>query len=96
MEAGMLTYLMTREQFLGLVRHGITFIGGIIVAKGNFDPSTLDTFTGVGVALAGLIWSAMADEKRVTPERILALMQPSKVEAIEKIVAKAETPATKT
>ena len=28
---------ITKEQFLGIVRHGLTFVGAILVAKGQVD-----------------------------------------------------------
>ena len=87
MEMTMLNF-MTKEQFLGLVRHAVTFLGGVIVAKGNFDPTVLDTVAGIGVSIAGLVWSAMAPEKTMNAERILAAMHPEKVQAIEKAIDK--------
>jgi hypothetical protein len=90
MEVPMLGYLISKEQFLGLVRHAITFIGGIIVAKGNLDPSALDTIVGVAVSVAGLIWSLMSEEKTLTPSRIVATLEPNKMAAIDKILSKTE------
>ena len=54
---------LTKEQFLGVVRHGITFIGGIFVTKGLIDDSILTEVMGGAVALAGAIWSIIAKNK---------------------------------
>jgi hypothetical protein len=86
----MLGYLINKEQFLGLVRHAITFIGGIIVAKGNLDPSALDTIVGVAVSIAGLIWSFMSEDKTASASRIVAALEPNKMAAIEKVLSKTE------
>ena len=33
---------LTKDQVMGIVRHSLTFIGGIVVAKGYIDNSTVD------------------------------------------------------
>ena len=61
---------MGKEQFLGFIRHVVTFLGGVIVAKGNLDPMAVETIGGVLVTIAGLVFSFMAPEKSssVAPE----------------------------
>jgi hypothetical protein len=51
---------LTKEQLLGIVRHTITFVGGIIVMKGLVDESTMTEITGGVLTLAGAIWSIIA------------------------------------
>ena len=48
---------LTKEQILGIVRHGLTFIGGILIAKGLIDESTATEIIGGVITLAGTIWS---------------------------------------
>ena len=48
---------LTKEQILGIVRHGLTFIGGILIAKGLIDESTVAEVVGGIITLAGTIWS---------------------------------------
>jgi hypothetical protein len=48
---------LTKEQILGIVRHGLTFIGGILIAKGLIDESTATEIIGGIITLAGTIWS---------------------------------------
>ncbi len=37
---------LTKEQVLGIVRHSLTFIGGIFVMKGLIDDATLTEIVG--------------------------------------------------
>jgi hypothetical protein len=48
---------LTKEQILGIVRHGLTFIGGILITKGLIDESTATEIIGGIITLAGTIWS---------------------------------------
>jgi hypothetical protein len=54
---------LTREQVLGIVRHTLTFVGGIIVTKGLIDESTLTEIVGAAVTLTGAIWSVITKNK---------------------------------
>jgi hypothetical protein len=51
---------MKKEQILGIARHALTFIGGILVTKGLFDEATWAELSGTAITLAGLIWSVIA------------------------------------
>jgi hypothetical protein len=53
----------SKEQLLGIVRHSLTFIGGILVTKGLIDETLLIEFTGGVIALAGTIWSIVEKNK---------------------------------
>jgi hypothetical protein len=48
---------LTKEQILGIVRHSLTFIGGIFVMKGMLDESTIELIAASSVTLVGAIWS---------------------------------------
>ena len=54
---------LTKEQLLGIVRHTITFIGGILITKGYIDDSILAEVAGGATAFAGAIWSIIAKNK---------------------------------
>jgi hypothetical protein len=54
---------LTKEQILGIVRHGLTFIGGILIAKGLIDESTATEIIGGVITLAGTIWSIIEKNK---------------------------------
>ena len=51
---------LTKEQILGIVRHGLTFIGGILITKGLIDEATATEIIGGVITLAGTIWSVIA------------------------------------
>ena len=55
---------LTKEQILGIVRHGLTFIGGILVTKGLFDASVWAEISGSVITLAGLIWSVVDKKEK--------------------------------
>ena len=54
---------LTKEQLLGIVRHAITFIGGILVMKGLLDESMVQEILGGATTLAGAIWSVVDKNK---------------------------------
>lgn len=49
-----------KEQVLGLIRHTLTFVGGIAVAKGLIDGAVVPEILGAIVTLIGSIWSVMS------------------------------------
>ena len=53
----------TKEQILGIVRHVLTFGGGLVVANGLIDEAVAQSIIGSVLALIGTIWSV--DAKRV-------------------------------
>jgi len=48
---------------LGIVRHSLTFIGGILVMKGVVDDALLNELVGGVITLAGTIWSVVEKNK---------------------------------
>lgn len=50
---------MRKLQILAVVRHTLTFIGGILVVKGTIDESTVNEISGSAITLVGLIWSLL-------------------------------------
>jgi hypothetical protein len=54
---------LTKEQVLGIVRHALTFVGGIVVMKGLIDETTVTEIIGGVVTLTGTIWSVIAKNK---------------------------------
>jgi hypothetical protein len=48
---------MTKEQIQGIVRHVLTFVGGILVLQGVVEESLLNELIGGVVALSGTLWS---------------------------------------
>ena len=50
---------LTREQLLGIIRHALTFAGGILIAKGLMDETMVTELVGATMTLAGSIWSVV-------------------------------------
>jgi hypothetical protein len=50
---------LTKEQVLGIVRHALTFIGGIVVMKGWADDAMVTEIIGGVMTLTGAIWSVI-------------------------------------
>jgi hypothetical protein len=48
---------LTQEQVLGIVRHTLTFVGGIVIARGLVDQSVVTEIIGGAVTLVGAVWS---------------------------------------
>lgn len=48
---------LTKEQVLGIIRHALTFVGGIVVMKGLVDETTVTEIVGGVMTLTGTIWS---------------------------------------
>jgi hypothetical protein len=48
---------LTKEQVLGIVRHTLTFVGGIVVMKGLVDEASVTEIIGGVMTLTGTIWS---------------------------------------
>lgn len=48
---------MKKEQILGIVRHLLTFVGGIVVVKGYMDNGMVTEIIGAVMTLAGAVWS---------------------------------------
>jgi hypothetical protein len=54
---------MKKEKTLGVVRHVLTFVGGIVVMKGFASDSTVQEIIGTALTLVGSIWSVVSKQK---------------------------------
>lgn len=50
---------MNKEQVLGVLRHSLTFLGGILLAKGLVDEATFIELSGALITLVGGLWSVL-------------------------------------
>ena len=54
---------LTKEQVLGIIRHTLTFVGGIVIARGLVDETLVTEITGGVLTLTGAIWSIISKNK---------------------------------
>jgi hypothetical protein len=55
--------IMTKEQVLGIVRHVLTFVGGVLVAKGLATDVMSNELIGAAMTLVGGVWSIISKNK---------------------------------
>lgn len=51
---------MNKEQKLGVIRHVLTFVGGILLAKGLVDESLMTDLVASIMVIIGGVWSVVA------------------------------------
>jgi len=50
---------MNKDKILGILRHVLTFGGGILVTKGIFDEAIASEIIGSVLTLVGAVWSVV-------------------------------------
>lgn len=50
---------LSKEQWLGIVRHTLTFVGGILITKGLVDEGIWAEISGAALTLVGGVWSVV-------------------------------------
>ena len=56
--------MINRDKVLGIVRHSLTFVGGILIMKGYGDEAIWQEITGATITLIGSIWSVVSKTKK--------------------------------
>tara|TARA_R110000868_G_scaffold355367_1_gene616862 strand:+ start:126 stop:299 length:174 start_codon:yes stop_codon:yes gene_type:complete len=56
---------MTQEMILGVARHVLTALGGVLIAKGVLDAGVVEQVIGAVISLAGVAWSIWAKKATV-------------------------------
>lgn len=51
---------MNQDILLGIARHILTALGGVLVTKGLADAPGVEAAVGALIALAGFVWSVIA------------------------------------
>ena len=51
------------ETVAGLVRHALTALGGVLVAKGYLEAGMVEEIAGAVVTLVGVVWSVVAKRR---------------------------------
>lgn len=54
---------MSKEAILGVVRHILTFGGGLLVSRGTISEPTMLEGVGAIITLAGIVWSIRQKKK---------------------------------
>lgn len=54
---------MNQDQVLGLARHLLTTLGGVLIAKGLLDEASSTQVIGALSTLVGVVWSIMSKKK---------------------------------
>jgi hypothetical protein len=57
---------MTKEQVLGIIRHTLTFVGGILIMKGIATEAVTQEAIGAIVAAVGAVWSVIKNKPTTT------------------------------
>lgn len=50
---------MKKEIVLGIIRHTLTFVGGVLIMKGLIEEGLVQEITGAVITLVGGIWSVL-------------------------------------
>jgi hypothetical protein len=58
---------MNQDQVTGIIRHLGTLLGGVLLARGNFDAATIQSVVGAIATIGGLAWSVMSKLPAPTP-----------------------------
>lgn len=66
---------MDRETVLGIARHILTTLGGVLITKGYVDSGATEAIIGGLIAAAGVVWSAI--QKRQQAKALAAASTPS-------------------
>lgn len=59
---------MNFDVIMGLVRHLLTFVGGILVSRGLIDAGVLEQAIGAVITLAGAAWSVVNKNQLKPPD----------------------------
>lgn len=60
-------FKIMKEKVLAIVRHGLTFVGGVLVTQGILDAEIYLELSGAVMTLVGGIWSIL--DKKVDSEK---------------------------
>jgi len=53
---------MSKEQVLGIVRHTLTFVGGILIVKGIATEAMTEEVIGAVITAIGTVWSIIKNK----------------------------------
>lgn len=53
---------MNKEQVLGIIRHTLTFVGGILIIKGVSSEAAISEAIGAVMTAVGIVWSLIKNK----------------------------------
>jgi hypothetical protein len=53
---------MTKDQVLGIIRHTLTFVGGILIVKGMASDASVQEAIGAVITAVGAVWSVIKNK----------------------------------
>lgn len=53
---------MNKEQILGIIRHTLTFVGGVLVVKGIITEEVSNEVIGAVITAVGAVWSIISNK----------------------------------
>ena len=53
---------MNKEQVLGIIRHALTFVGGILIVKGIATEAVTNEVIGAVITAIGAVWSLIKNK----------------------------------
>ena len=59
--------IIMKEKTLGIIRHALTFLGGVLVTQGVLDDALFMELFGAVMTLVGGVWSVI-DKKKAEAE----------------------------
>ena len=55
-----------KEKTLGIIRHALTFLGGVLVTQGVIDDALFAELFGATMTIVGGVWSVIDKQKAKT------------------------------
>jgi hypothetical protein len=56
---------MSKNQILSLIRHTLTFVGGVLLTHGTIDESVMEQIIATTLSLVGLVWGVIEKKQGV-------------------------------
>lgn len=54
---------MSKTQVLSLIRHTLTFVGGVLITQGTIEESVVEQIIATSLTLIGLVWGVIEKKK---------------------------------
>ena len=55
------------DSIKSVLRHGLSFGGGFLVAKGHLNADQVNELSGALITVLGIVWSIWKNRKPITP-----------------------------